>query len=70
MRCTIYCVSALNSLSHIKKLKGKQNLYIRPGREAQIIRALAARPQGKLPEGLVSRLWREMISSFALQQGR
>ena len=56
-------------IEHIKKLKGKQNLYIRPGREAQIIRALAARPQGKLPEGLVSRLWREMISSFALQQG-
>jgi hypothetical protein len=27
------------------------------------------RPQGKLPEGLVVRLWREMISAFTLMEG-
>ena len=56
-------------IDHVRKLKGKQHLYIRPGREAQMLRALAGRPQGKLPEGLVVQVWREMISSFTLMEG-
>lgn len=56
-------------IDHVKKLKGKQHLHIRPGREAQMLRALTARPQGKLPEGLVVRIWREIISSFTLSEG-
>lgn len=56
-------------IEQVKKLKGKQHIYIRPGREAQMLRALTNRPQGKLPEGLVVRLWREMISAFTLQEG-
>lgn len=56
-------------IDHVRRLKGKQHLYIRPGREAQMVRALAGRPQGKIPEGLVVRLWREMISAFTLLEG-
>jgi len=56
-------------IDHVRKLKGKQHIYIRPGREAQMLRALAGKPQGKLPEGLVVRLWREMISAFTLAEG-
>ena len=56
-------------LEGVKKIKGKQNLYIRPGREAQMTRALVGSPQGKLPEGFVVRLWREIISSFTLMEG-
>lgn len=56
-------------IDQVRKLKGKQHIYIRPGREAQMLRALVGRPQGKLPEGLVVRLWREMISAFTLQEG-
>ncbi len=56
-------------IDHVRKLKGKQHIYIRPGREAQMLRALVGRPQGKLPEGLVVRLWREMISAFTLTEG-
>jgi len=56
-------------IDQVRKLKGKQTLYIRPGREAQMLRVLTGRPQGKLPEGLVVRLWREMISAFTLQEG-
>jgi len=52
-----------------RKLKGKQHLFIRPGREAQMLRSLMSRPKGKLPEGLVVRLWREIISAFTLQEG-
>ena len=56
-------------IDRVRKLKGKQHIYIRPGREAQMLRALAGRPQGKIPEGLVVRLWREMISAFTLLEG-
>jgi chorismate mutase / prephenate dehydratase len=56
-------------IDHVRRLKGKQHIYIRPGREAQMLRTLVGRPQGKLPEGLVVRLWREMISAFTLTEG-
>lgn len=56
-------------IDNVRKLKGKQHIYIRPGREAQMLRALAARPQGKIPEGMLVRLWREMISDFTLLEG-
>lgn len=56
-------------IEQVRKLKGKQHIFIRPGREAQMLRVLTARPQGKIPDGLVVRLWREMISAFTLQEG-
>ncbi len=56
-------------IDHVRRLKGKQHIYIRPGREAQMMRTLLGRPQGKIPEGLVVRLWREMISAFTLLEG-
>jgi chorismate mutase len=56
-------------IDQVRKLKGKQHIYIRPGREAQMVRALMARPQGKLPEGLIVRVWRELISGFTLIEG-
>ena len=56
-------------IDNVRKIKGKQHIYIRPGREAQMLRALVGRPQGKLPEGLVVRLWREIISGFTLLEG-
>lgn len=56
-------------IDQVRKLKGKQHIYIRPGREAQQVRALVSRPQGKIPEGLIVRLWREMIATFTLMEG-
>lgn len=56
-------------IEQVRKLKGKQLIQIRPGREAQMLRALTGRPQGKLPEGMIVRLWREMISTFTLTEG-
>jgi chorismate mutase/prephenate dehydratase len=53
----------------VRKVKGKLPIYIRPGREAQMLRALLKKPQGRIPQGLVIRLWREMISAFTLQEG-
>lgn len=56
-------------VDEVRKLKGKQHLHIRPGREAQMLRALAGRPSGKIPDGLIVRLWREMIGGFTMQEG-
>lgn len=56
-------------IDSVRKHKGKQHIYIRPGREAQMMRSLMGRPQGKLPEGLIIRIWREMISAFTLLEG-
>ncbi|MDD3182508.1 MAG: chorismate mutase [Alphaproteobacteria bacterium] len=56
-------------IDEVRKIKGKQQIYIRPGREAQMMRVLMGRPQGKIPEGLVVRIWREMISAFTLLEG-
>ena len=55
-------------IDNVKKLKTKTSLAIRPGREAQILRGLVGRKKGKLPDGLVVRLWREIISAFTLQE--
>jgi len=42
----------------------------RPGREAAVLRRLAARHQGPLPVAVIVRLWRELISAFIGMQGQ
>lgn len=54
----------------VRKVKGKQAIFIRPGREASMVRALLKRPRGKIPPGLLMRIWREMIGAFTMQEGR
>jgi len=56
----------IEMVDQVKKIKGKQHIFIRPGREAQMLRSLTSRPQGKIPSGIVVRLWRELISSSTL----
>jgi chorismate mutase-like protein len=43
--------------------------FVRPAREAQILRRLAQRHRGKLPKGVVVRMWREMISALLQVEG-
>jgi len=43
--------------------------FVRPAREAQILRRLAQRHKGKLPKGVVVRMWREMISALLQVEG-
>jgi chorismate mutase-like protein len=38
--------------------------FLRPGREAQILRRLATRARGGLPVAALTRIWRELISSL------
>lgn len=54
----------------VRAVKGKQAIFIRPGREASMVRDLVRRSAGRIPPGLVMRLWREMIGAFTMQEGR
>lgn len=38
--------------------------FLRPGREAQILRRLASRARGGLPVAALTRIWRELISAL------
>lgn len=42
---------------------------LRPGREAQIIRRLLGRHQGKLPPSSMVRIWRELLAATTSMQG-
>lgn len=48
----------------------QQNTFLRPGREAQILRRLAARARGGLPVAALSRIWRELISALYRYQAQ
>ncbi len=41
----------------------------RPGREAEVMRALAARHQGDLPLQVIFRIWRELMATATCMQG-
>jgi chorismate mutase/prephenate dehydratase len=43
--------------------------FIRPAREALILRRLVARHEGKLPKAVIVRMWREMISALLQVEG-
>lgn len=43
--------------------------FVRPAREAQILRRLVGRHKGKLPKPVVVRMWREMISALLQVEG-
>jgi chorismate mutase/prephenate dehydratase len=43
--------------------------FIRPAREALILRRLVGRHQGKLPKAVIVRMWREMISALLQVEG-
>jgi chorismate mutase-like protein len=53
--------------THGGELEG--SLSMRPDREASVMRRLLGRHDGRLPEVVVSRVWRELISAFTRLQG-
>ncbi|WP_142849350.1 chorismate mutase [Telmatospirillum sp. J64-1] len=53
----------------IGEAKGDAAVYLRPGREAEILRRLVARHQGPFPKAVLVRMWREMMSALVSLQG-
>lgn len=60
---------AVQRVATTKRSTGEEG-FLRPGREAQIIRHLIARHRGGLPAASVSRIWREMIAALYPVQAR
>jgi len=59
-------VSLADRIGHIK---GKGGPFIRPGREARILRRLVARHKGPLPKTVLISIWREIISAMTALEG-
>lgn len=48
--------------------EGESAAFIRPGREAELMRGLIARHDGGLPAAAVARIWRELLSGACQMQ--
>jgi chorismate mutase len=55
-------------VGQIAAAKTAGGLAMRPGREAQVMRKRLATHDGDFPTAAVFRMWREMVSAFALMQ--
>jgi chorismate mutase-like protein len=53
----------------IGAVKGEDSIYMRPGREAVVLRRLIARHHGDLPRALIVRIWREIFAAVTALQG-
>ena len=49
--------------------KRTDSVYMRPGREAVVLRRLIARHRGDLPRALIVRIWREVFAAVTALQG-
>ncbi len=49
--------------------KNADSVYMRPGREAVVLRRLVARHRGELPRALIVRIWREVFAAVTALQG-
>jgi len=56
-------------VERIGAAKGDSRIFLRPGREAVILRRLVARHTGAFPLPVLVRMWREMISALTRLQG-
>jgi chorismate mutase / prephenate dehydratase len=59
----------IEDVSRAKAREGSAGSAMRPGREAQILRRLAARHEGRLPLSAILRIWRELINAITALQG-
>ncbi len=53
----------------IREAKGGRPIALHPGREAAILRRLAARHSGKLSTAVLTRMWRELLAGMTRLQG-
>jgi len=56
-------------VERIAEVKGTGPAFMRPGREATILRRLVDRHGGRFPIPVLIRIWREMLAAFTLLQG-
>ena len=70
MKRTELVVDVANAKARDASAAGEGSfIAFRPGREAEVLRRLAGRHEGRLPLRVVFRLWREVISAMTRIQG-
>ncbi len=52
-----------------KSANGSEPVFMRPAREAQVLRRLVERHQGQFPRAVIVRLWREIMAAVLRMQG-
>ena len=52
-----------------KRAQAEQVQFLRPGREAQVLRRLVARHEGDFPKLVLVHIWREIVTAATSQQG-
>lgn len=52
-----------------KRAEGEEGIFLRPGREMEVLRRLMERHSGDFPRPVVVRLWREIFSALVALQG-
>jgi chorismate mutase-like protein len=61
---------AVQRIAEAKSREAADSVFLRPGREAQLLRRLAGRARGGLPVAALVRIWRELISSLYRYQAQ
>ena len=56
-------------VSALKREAGELTLFMRPGREAAVVRRVLARHRGAFPKAALFRIWREIISATLTLEG-
>ena len=56
-------------VERVARTKDGERVFMRPAREAEILRRLAARHKGRFPVPVVMRVWRELLAGFTQIQG-
>jgi chorismate mutase-like protein len=56
-------------IAAVKQRDGSDAVFMRPGREAVIVRRLMGRHKGLLPRTVIARIWRELISAYCRLEG-
>jgi chorismate mutase-like protein len=59
----------VQQMAAAKQSPGGAAVFMRPGREAAVLRRIIARHHGALPKAVVARIWRELISAYCHLQG-
>jgi len=57
------------AVAEAKRAAGQSGFGLRPGREAQVLRALLAKPRDAADEALIVRVWRELMADSLARQG-
>ena len=68
-RCLVERGQAIDTLIKVKGTS-RPGAAFRPGREADMMRRLVARHEGRLPLWTVEHIWREIITTFTRMQAR